>query len=100
MQGRFYLLQKGKENTFSATFICLESKRHNTNLVYLRSLKIEKEVLKTIAGSELRISENEEYLYRSTVCLNVNYISNFYFLLLKTFIDGWIQLCTENPATE
>ena len=46
MQGRFYLLQKGKENTFSATYNCLESKRHNKNLVYLRALKIEKEVLK------------------------------------------------------
>lgn len=46
MQGRFDLLQKAKEDTFSDTYNCLESKRHNTNLVYLRALKIEKEVLK------------------------------------------------------
>ena len=50
MQGRFYLLQKGKENTFSATYNFLESKPHNTNLVYLWALKIEKEVLKNQQG--------------------------------------------------
>lgn len=33
----------------------------------------------------------ETHLHSSTVCLDVNHITNLYLLFLKAFINGWVK---------